>query len=154
MVHGHQPVGNFAKVVEQAYLHSYLPFVELLEKYPRIRVGLHFSGCLLEMLEQSHPEYFELLRRLVARDRVEMIGGGYYEPILISIPPEDRHEQIERLSDYLEEHFGKRPRGAWLTERVWEPQLPSTLAAAGIEYSLVDDNHFLGVGFEAAQLRG
>ena len=39
-----------------------------------------------------------------------MIGGGYYEPILISIPPEDRREQIERLGDYIEKHFGKRPQ--------------------------------------------
>lgn len=154
MIHGHQPVGNFENVVEDAYVHSYQPFIELLEKHPAIRIGLHFSGCLLEILEKSHPEYFELLRRLVDRNQIEMIGGGYYEPVLISIPPEDRHEQIERLSDYIEEHFGRRPSGAWLTERVWEPQLPTSLAAAGIEYSLVDDNHFLGAGFEPSQLRG
>jgi 4-alpha-glucanotransferase len=115
---------------------------------------LHFSGCLLEWIERAHPEYFDLLRRLRARHQVEMVGGGFYEPILISIPPEDRREQIDRMGDYLEAHFQKRPRGAWLTERVWEPQLPATLAAAGIEYTLVDDNHFLGEGFEASQLRG
>ena len=47
----------------------------------------------------------------MARGQVEMIGGGYYEPILISIPPEDRREQIERLGDYIEKHFGQRPSG-------------------------------------------
>jgi hypothetical protein len=154
LVHGHQPVGNFDNVIEHAYAHSYLPFVELLEKHPQVRFGLHLSGCLLEWLEKVHPEYFDLLRRLEERDQLEMVGGGHYEPILISIPPEDRREQIDRMGDFLEKHFHRRPRGAWLTERVWEPQLPSTLAAAGIEYSLVDDNHFLGAGFEPAQLRG
>lgn len=154
LIHGHQPVGNFDSVIERAYIHSYLPFVELLDKHPNIRAGMHFSGCLLEWFEHAHPEYFDLLRRLAARKQIEMVGGGFYEPILISIPPEDRREQIERLGDYIEEHFGQRPRGAWLTERVWEPQLPSTLAAAGVDYTLVDDNHFLGAGFEASQLRG
>lgn len=154
LVHGHQPVGNFDDVIERAYQLSYLPFVKLLEKIPSARMGLHFSGCLLEWIEHRHPEYFELLRELVRRDQVEMIGGGYYEPILISIPHDDRAEQIERLGDYIQEHFDKRPRGAWLTERVWEPQLPSTLAPAGIEYTLVDDNHFLGAGFEPSQLHG
>jgi 4-alpha-glucanotransferase len=154
LIHGHQPIGNFDSVIEQAYAHSYLPFVQLLEKHPKIRIGLHLSGCLLEWIEKAHPEYFDLLRPLAGRGQVEMIGGGYYEPILISIPPEDRREQIERLGDYIEKHFGHRPRGGWLTERVWEPQLPSTLAAAGVEYTLVDDNHFLGAGFEAGQLRG
>ncbi len=154
LIHGHQPVGNFDDVIEHAYTHSYLPFVELLEKHPQVRFGFHLSGCLLEWIEKAHPEYFDLLRRLEERNQVEMVGGGYYEPILISIPPEDRREQIDRMGDYLEKHFHHRPRGAWLTERVWEPQLPSTLAAAGIEYTLVDDNHFLGAGFEPAQLRG
>ena len=154
LVHGHQPVGNFDDVIERAYQLSYLPFVKLLEKFPSARMGVHFSGCLLEWIERMHPEYFDLLRELVKRDQVEMIGGGYYEPILISIPHDDRREQIERLCDYIQEHFGKRPRGAWLTERVWEPQLPSTLAPAGIEYTLVDDNHFLGAGFEPSQLSG
>jgi len=37
---------------------------------------------------------------------------------------------------------------------VWEPQLPWTLSAAGVEYTLVDDVHFLGAGFELADLFG
>ena len=59
-----------------------------------------------------------------------------------------------RLADYVEKHFGARPRGAWLAERVWEPEIPSSLAPAGVEYTLVDDNHFLGAGFELDQLYG
>src|SRR5580698_2467484 len=144
-MHAHQPVGNFDDVIERAYQQSYLPF---------IRIGLHFTGSLLELLEHSHPEYFERLRVMVKTGQIEMVGGGYYEPILVVIPPEDRHEQIVRLANYVEEHFGRRPRGAWLAERVWEPQLPSSLAPSGVGYTLVDDNHFLGAGFELNQLFG
>ena len=117
-------------------------------------MGLHFTGSLLEWMERAHPEYFDLLRALVQSGQVEIVGGGFYEPILIAIPPEDRHEQITRLADYIEKHFGARPRGAWLAERVWEPQIPSSLAPSGVEYTLVDDNHFLGAGFELEQLYG
>jgi len=85
---------------------------------------------------------------------VELVGGGFYEPILVSIPPEDQREQITRLAAYLEEHFGRLPTGAWLAERVWEPQLPSTLAAANVAYTLVDDIHFLSAGFEPEELFG
>jgi alpha-amylase len=115
---------------------------------------MHYSGCLLEWIEKRHPEFFEQLRELVKRKQVEIVGGGHFEPILISIPPEDRVEQIHRLADYVEQHLGTRPRGIWLTERVWEPQLPSSLAAAGVEYTLVDDAHFFMSGFEAEQLHG
>jgi hypothetical protein len=154
LIHAHQPVGNFEDVLERAYKTSYLPFIEVLSRHPAVRVGLHYSGPLLEWTERAHPEYFELLRGLVLRGQVEMVGGGFYEPILSTIPRDDRHEQITRLADYIERHFGARPRGAWIAERVWEPEIPSSLSPAGVEYTLVDDNHFLGAGFELEQLYG
>ena len=154
LIHAHQPIGNFESVFENAYQKSYLPFVKAVERHPGIRIGLHISGPLLEWLDAKHPDYFALLRQLVDKGQIEMVGSGFYEPILISIPPEDRIEQIRRMSDYLEKQFGRRPQGAWLTERVWEPQLPWTLSAAGVEYTLVDDVHFLGAGFELADLFG
>jgi len=154
LIHAHQPVGNFDDVFESAYAKSYLPFVELLERHPAIRLGLHYSGSLLEWIERAHPEYFARLRALAKRGQVEIVGGGFYEPILIAIPPQDRHEQVTRLQDYIEKHFHARPRGAWLAERVWEPQLPSSLGPAGVEYTLVDDTHFLGAGFDLESLYG
>ncbi len=81
-----------------------------------------------------------------------MVGGGFYEPILISIPSADQHEQIVQLADYVEQHFGKRPSGAWLAERVWEPQLASVLAEAEVAYTVLDDIHFLSAGFEQDEL--
>lgn len=154
LIHAHQPVGNFDDVFETAYAEAYLPFIEILDRHPLIRLGLHYSGSLLEWIERAHPEYFDRLRGLVNRGQAEIVGGGYYEPILIAIPPEDRFEQIKRFAKYIEKHFGAQPRGAWLAERVWEPQLPSTLVSAGVEYTLLDDNHFLGAGFDPEQLYG
>jgi len=119
-----------------------------------VRLGLHYSGSLLEWLAVRHPEYLDRIAALAARGQVEVVGGGYYEPILITIPPEDQIEQIRRLSDFIAKHFGKRPGGAWLAERVWEPQLPAALAEAGVEYTLVDDSHFLTAGRELPELYG
>ena len=154
LIHAHQPIGNFGNVLEEAYQKSYLPFVELLEKHPGVRLGLHYSGSLLEWLAQAHPEFFGRLAALAARKQIEIVGGGFYEPILIAIPHEDRVEQIHRLAEFLKKHTGHRPKGAWLAERIWEPQLASTLAAAGVEYTLLDDSHFLSAGFEPQQLFG
>jgi 4-alpha-glucanotransferase len=152
IVHAHQPCGNFDHVFEQSYAHCYLPFLDVLEKHISIHMGLHYSGPLLTWIEEHHPEYFARLKTLVKQGQVEMLGGGFYEPILIAIPPADQREQIVRLSDYIERHFGQRPSGAWLAERVWEPQLASALSEAGIEYTLLDDIHFLSAGFEQEEL--
>jgi 4-alpha-glucanotransferase len=154
LIHSHQPVGNFESVLEQTYQRSYLPFVECLLRHPGVRVGLHYSGPLLEWMEQRHPEFFTHITELTSRGQIELVGGGFYEPILVSIPPEDQTRQIQLMRDYLREKFGREPEGAWLAERVWEPQVPSALASAGVRYTLVDDVHFLAAGFEQDQLYG
>ena len=156
IIHAHQPIGNFEDVFERCYQQSYLPFVEVLERHPTVRMGLHYSGPLLEWIERALIRNISsaAARSLVKKNQVEILGGGFYEPILAVIPPEDCHEQIVRLAKYVTKHFGAQPGGAWLAERVWEPQLPSSLARAGVEYTLVDDNHFLGAGFEEDRLYG
>jgi 4-alpha-glucanotransferase len=152
LIHAHQPVGNFGHVFEQSYARCYLPFIEALEKHPTVHAGLHYSGPLLSWIEENRPAYFERLRALVKRGQVEMVGGGFYEPILIAIPAADQRVQIIRLADYLEHNFAERPAGAWLAERVWEPQLASVLAEAGVGYTVLDDIHFLSAGFEPEEL--
>lgn len=154
LIHSHQPVGNFDRVIEEAYQKSYLPFAETLLAHPRIRLSLHYSGVLLDWLEAHHPEYFEKLRQLVQGGRAELVGGGYYEPILPAIPDFDKKAQIRKLAEYLHHHFGLRPRGAWVAERVWEPSLAEPLAEAGVEYAVLDDTHFLAAGLEPHQLHG
>ncbi len=154
LVHAHQPCGNFEHVLEKAYASCYLPFLEHLEEHPGVRLGLHYSGPLLTWIEEHRPEYFARLKKLAESGQVELVGGGFYEPVLVSIAPEDQREQITRLAAYIEKHFGRIPSGAWLAERVWEPQLPAALAAANVSYTLVDDMHFLAAGFEPEELFG
>src|ERR1019366_6403319 len=154
VIHSHQPVGNFAHVIEDPYQKCSAPFVRALHSYPRIRLSLHFSGILLEWMEHHHPEYFQQLRELVGRGQVEMVGGGYYEPILPMIPDADKIAQLRKLADYLTHLFGKETRGAWVAERVWEPTMPRPLAEAGVEYVVLDDTHFLAAGLQPWQLHG
>lgn len=154
IIHAHQPVGNFDHVFEQLYRQSYLPFLEQVERHPAIRLGLHYTGPLLEWLDARHPEFLERLAALVQRHQVEIIGGAFYEPILISIPRADQAEQIRRMHAYLLLRFGQAPTGAWLAERVWEPHLPAVFGAAQVDYTLLDDIHFLCAGLEAEQLFG
>jgi 4-alpha-glucanotransferase len=154
LIHAHQPAGNFGDVMERTYEKSYLPFVQCVARHPRVRLALHYTGSLLEWLAERHPEYLHQIGALAARGQVEVVGGGFYEPILITIPLEDQIEQIRRLANFVEKQFGKRPTGAWLAERVWEPQLPAAMAEAGVDYTLVDDSHFLAAGVEIPQLYG
>ena len=153
-VHNHQPVGNFDHVIENAYQLAYRPFLEVLEAHPGVRIALHQSGILWEWLAAQHPEHLETVARLVSRGQIELLGGAYYEPLLPAIPEPDRQGQIALLSRFLSQRFGVTPRGAWVAERVWEPQLAATLARAGLEFTLVDDTHFEAAGVPAWELDG
>jgi alpha-amylase len=141
--HNHQPVGNLPWVTEECFATAYLPFLAALERHPGVRVGLHFTGPLFEWLVATQPDYLARVRALVAAGRVEVLGGGFYEPILPVIPPRDARGQLALLRDAVADTFGAVPTGAWLAERVWEPTLPPVLADTGMRYVLLDDDAFL-----------
>ncbi|MCU0243293.1 MAG: DUF1926 domain-containing protein [Acidobacteria bacterium] len=145
-IHCHQPVGNFAHVFRTAFADCYRPLLEGLERHPSFAFALHFSGPLWEYMEKNERGCWDLAGEMVRRGQAELLGGGFYEPVLTLIPEEDRLGQLRMMGDYLGERFGRRPRGAWLTERVWEPHLPRVLAAAGLEYTLLDEEHFRYAG--------
>ena len=142
-LHNHQPIGNFGWVFAEVFEQAYQPMVEALERHPRVRVGLHYTGPLLEWLRAERPGvHRRRFGRLVDRGQVEILGGGLYEPVLASLPERDRVGQLARMADTVEATFGARPKGAWLAERVWEPDLPTSLAAAGYGWTILDDSHF------------
>ncbi len=142
VLHNHQPVGNFGHVIAQNHDTAYRPLVEALERHPGVRLGLHYTGPLMEWLRSERPELLERIAGLVHRGQIEIVGGGYYEPVLASLPERDRIGQLRRMADELERLFGRRPRGAWLAERVWEPDLPTALVDGGYEWTILDDAHF------------
>ena len=151
-VHAHQPVGNFTEVIDDAHLRCYGMFIRVLHRYPEFRFSVHFSGWLLDLLYERHPADMKLLAEMTERGQVEWFGSGDCEPVLAAIPHRDRLTQIETLSAKIARYTGTRPRGAWLTERVWESAVAASLAEAGIEYVAVDDYHFLCTGAAANTL--
>ena len=142
VLHNHQPVGNFGFVFEDNYQKAYAPMLDALERHPGVRLGLHYTGPLLDWFKSERPEVIDRLRALVERGQVEVLGGGYYEPVLASLREDDRVGQLTRMADEVEALFGQRPNGAWLAERVWEPDVPKALVKSGYRFTIVDDAHF------------
>ena len=153
-VHAHQPVGNFESVLDDAHVRCYGPFLRVLHQYPDFRFAIHISGWLLEYMLKHYPEDMALLKEMVEREQAELFGAGFTEPVLASIPSQDRVGQITQLSEYLKQKLGETPHGAWLTERVWESSVVPSLADSGIRYVTVDDYHFMCAGKGSAKLNG
>jgi alpha-amylase len=153
-LHNHQPVGNFGWVIADTFEHAYEPMVDALERHPGVRVALHYTGPLLAWLRAERPDFVARLAALAERDQIEIVGGGWYEPVLAALPERDRVGQLVRMADELEATFGRRPRGAWLAERVWEPDLPTALVSAGYDWTVLDDAHFRAAAIPEDDLWG
>ena len=141
VLHCHQPVGNFDHVFSMAMDKCYQPLLDILYKHPAIRTGIHFSGPLLEWIEKHRKDYLSLIAEMVQRKQIEMLSGGFFEPLLAEIPARDAIGQVLMMNEYLTEKFGKKPNGFWLTERVWDSTLPLVLKDSGLSYTIVDDTH-------------
>ncbi|MFQ5980337.1 MAG: alpha-amylase/4-alpha-glucanotransferase domain-containing protein [Candidatus Heimdallarchaeota archaeon] len=150
--HVHQPVGNFPWVFEDAFEKSYEPLLSALERHSDVSAGLHITGPVLDWLEIEQPAFLDRVRSLVKGGQVELLGGGYYEPILAVIPDRDKLAQIQLMTTRLQDLVAATPKGFWLAERAWEPHLPQSLAKGKLEYVLIDDNHIRACGIDESEL--
>lgn len=153
-IHNHQPVGNFDWIFESAAHLAYEPMLAALERHPGVRLALHYSGPLRDWLAEHRPHFLKRVRALIKRGQVEMLTGGYYEPVLVALPNADKVGQIRKMTATIKKDLDFRASGAWLAERVWEPHLPKPLAEAGVQYTILDDTHFKYLGFSDQDLLG
>ena len=152
--HNHQPVGNFHSVFAEAFEKAYHPLTNCLDRHPNIKVTMQFTGPLIDWLKEHQPAYLDQVAGQVARGQLEILSGGYYEPILSMLQDADKLGQIRKMNETVEEIFGTKPRGMWLAERIWEPHFAKPIREAGIDYTIIDDAHFKAAGFTPEQLFG
>lgn len=154
VLHAHQPPAESPIRLRDAIERAYRPVLELLAANEWFRFTLHISGSLIEKLEMAAPELLELIAGMVHRNQLELLGGGYHEPLMPLIPSADRAGQILHMAGKLEGMFGIRPEGIWLAERFWEPSLVSDLSRLGVRYTLVDDHGLLLSGIDESRISG
>ena len=123
---------------EKQYDALYKPLASYLYKHPKFLVSMSFSGSQIEFLEDKHPEMLEMLKELTSRNQVEIIGGGFYDPIFPLLFPVDRSGQIEKMNAKLRSTIGKRPRGMTVYGSIWEPSLITPFQSCGMEYVNLD----------------
>ncbi|WP_035588151.1 alpha-amylase/4-alpha-glucanotransferase domain-containing protein [Hippea jasoniae] len=153
-VHLHQPVDNFDFAVDKAVNKCYKPFFETVLKYDAFRFSVHVSGWLFERIKDKYKDLFGIIKLLSDSGRIEIFSGGFYEPVLASIPEKDRIGQIKLLNEFIKKQLNYKPKGLWLAERVWDGAIIPSLKQCGIEYVMVDDNHFINSGLSQLNLNG
>lgn len=149
----HQPPGNLEELLNSQDWET-REILLAMDRIPRAiegyedvaRIHLSLSGTLLETL--SNPKFQsqvygtvkcgDLLWKL-RNPAIDILGTGYYHPVLPLIPEADREEQIMRWYGIARHLFGDRQfNGFWPPEMGFSMELIPLLKRMGFHYVLVD----------------
>lgn len=139
------------KKLEEIYERSYKPFLRHVHG-KNLPITMYYSGELLSWLLDKHDGIQMLFNDIYKSRKIEILGGGYYSPLFSLIPRKDRVSQIELMTTEIRKRFGKRTRGMWITEKVWEPSMPMTMNYSGMEFTFLDEEFFEDAGLFNGEL--
>lgn len=153
----HQPPSNLDRLLESNDW-EVKEILFALDRIPRTlwayedvaRVHLSMSGSLLESL--SHPDFQRkvygavdcgsVLWALQNQRLFEILGTGYYHPVLALIPEADWDEQIGRWQAIARHVFWRNHfPGFWPPEMGFDMTLIPHLKKAGYRYVMVDSEY-------------
>ncbi len=153
----HQPAGNLEDLLDhhpwdaKQILYAMDRMPRTLWPYQDIaRVHLSLSGTLLETL--SSPEFQQrvygivdcgtLLWQFQNKSIFNILGTGYYHPVLPLIPEADRKEHLQRWRGIAEHDFWRTDfEGFWPPEMSFSMELIPLIKKMGYQYVLVDSLH-------------
>ncbi len=127
------------ELLEKNFQTVYKPLLKFLYNHPSFPMSFAFSGPQLQFFKKRKNELISIIRELVDRKQVEILGGGYNEPLLPLLNSVDRNGQIDLLTAEIRQTFGKRPRGMTLFEDCWDSSLVNNIHTCGIEYVLLSN---------------
>lgn len=135
----HRPLNADDGTMQERFRACTLPLLRALLSVEDVKVALHFTGPMLDWMERQQPRSMELLSGLVARGQVEMLGGAWGHAWLAGLPERDGVGQLRMHAEQVSRQLGVRPKGAFLAEGVWDPELPALLGMAELRYTFLDD---------------
>lgn len=127
-------------LIDKDYKTIYAPLVKFLFSHQNFKFNFSFSGPEILYFKKRHTELLSICKTMIERNQIEILGGGFYNPILPLLSSVDRNGQIDMLSSEIRQSFQKRPRGAFLFADSWDSSLVSSFSTCGIEYLLLDSN--------------
>ena len=133
----HQPLTTSDADLAEACKTCYVPILDAIEQAEDLRVCLHFNGHILDYLARKQEDVLLRLKTLNKRGQVEILGGLFYGGIPALLPEMDVRGQIEMAGEFWDSYLGMVPKGLWLSELAWTPELPRLLEETGMDYSFI-----------------
>lgn len=143
-LHIYQPPTQSLNIVKKVANESYELIIELLKKYPSLKLTLNISGSLIELLtEASLTHILEDIKKLSEEGRIELVGSAMYHPILPLIPISEVRRQIELNEIILNKTFGSayKKQGFYLPEMAYNDTVADIIKEMGFKWIILDEIH-------------
>ncbi len=103
VLHFYQPPTQDLSITQVILESCYLPLLRMLDKHSNYKMTFNVSGSLIEQLEKLHAtEFFELVKKLVAEDKVELVDSVMYHSLLPLLSAEMLARGIRQNSRAIE----------------------------------------------------
>jgi alpha-amylase len=143
----------FRKVADKCYLPANATWLELLKRYPKLKISYSLSGVFMEQMEEWGPDVLESFKKLVATGQVEILDETYDHSLAFLYSKEEFVEQVRMHRDMVKRLFHVEPTSFRNTELIYHNDLAEFLAspefkkALGVNYRAViaeGADHVLG----------
>jgi len=121
------------KVARKSYIPTNKLLLNLLKKYPDLKISFSFSGVALEQMEKYAPEALETFQDLVKTGRVEVLGETYYHSLAFLYSKEEFRKQVMMNRRKLEEVFSVKPRIFRCTELAYSNEIAKEAEKMGFK---------------------
>jgi len=120
--------------IDSRLLEDWFGHLKILESNPEYRENVELDAFSFEFMNARHLECVRLIRQLLKRRQLEIVGGSYTAPPMIIIGGESNIRQILLGRRLIERILGTKVRSFAVQEGVIcsHPQLPQILA--GTDY--------------------
>ncbi|MBI5510970.1 MAG: hypothetical protein HY903_19590 [Deltaproteobacteria bacterium] len=126
--------------IEAAGERVYGPILDAISAAPRMRVALHFTGHLLDVMSRRQSPVLAKVKALVSAGQAEVLGGLFYGAVPALQNENDLRGQIEMMTEYWESALGAPPTSFWLPELAWCDELPRLLEETGLGSGFVSSS--------------
>lgn len=128
----------FKKVAEK----SYRPMLGLLwnnmQQHPDFKLSLSITGTWLEQAEKWAPDLIELIRQMVNRGQVEIVGETFYHSLAFFYHREEFEQQVNIHANKIRNLFGVTPKVFRNTELAYNDSLAEWAESKGYKAVLAE----------------
>ncbi|MCK9181628.1 MAG: DUF1926 domain-containing protein [Fibrobacteraceae bacterium] len=106
----------------------------------KVRLSLFLPGHIIEAWAKHCINELIWMRGAIREGRLEIVGGGFYDPMLPLFPTRLQELQLQKHFSVVEKIFQAEPSGYFNSSMAWEIGMTETLAKQGFNYALVSED--------------